>query len=199
MLATPAVVMPFTQTRDGMSSMNEPVQSPAREIVSRKPDSPGVGTLAKECHSFRGLRLTAVEEPAKGVSPWSKRARTTWDEGRSTRTSTLRSRSQGRATLKVTTDRTVSGTGPGVDSRVCVQKRASAVQPPKRWIFSKWSWWRERKAGRAVATMTARSATRVQLTAVSVMSPPSTVTATVSARNQHAPASAAPTCSPPKW
>ncbi|GGY12567.1 hypothetical protein GCM10010384_17350 [Streptomyces djakartensis] len=135
MLATPAVVMPFTHTRSGRSSMKEPVQSPAREMVRRKPDSPGAGTLANECHWLSGLRLIAVEEPANGVSPWSKRASTTCAEGRSRRTSTLRSRSQGRATLKVTTARTPTSTGPGDDSSVCVRNRARAVQPPKRWIF----------------------------------------------------------------
>ncbi len=195
MLATPAVVMPFTQTFAGMSSMNDPVQSPALEIVSRNPDSPGAGTLAKECHSLSGLRLIAVDEPAKGVSPWSKRARTTCEEGRSRRTSTLRSLSQGRATLKVTTDRTATSTGPGDARRVCVQNRARAVQPPKRWIFSKWSWWRERKGGRAVATISARRAVRVQPTAVSRWSS----AVRVSATNHAVPASAPPMCSPPKW
>ncbi len=34
-----------------------------------------------------GLRLIAVEEPANGVTPWSKRASATCDEGRSMRTS----------------------------------------------------------------------------------------------------------------
>ena len=71
-------------------------------MVSRKPGSPGEGTLAKECHSRSGLRLIAVEEPAKGVTPWSKRASATCEEGRSMRTATRRSRSQGSATLKVT-------------------------------------------------------------------------------------------------
>lgn len=46
--------------------MNEPVQSPAREMVSRKPERPGAGTLAKECHSLSGLRLIAVEEAGEG-------------------------------------------------------------------------------------------------------------------------------------
>ena len=41
MFATPAVVMPLTHTRAGMSSMNDPVQSPAREMVSRNPGRPG--------------------------------------------------------------------------------------------------------------------------------------------------------------
>jgi hypothetical protein len=52
-----------------MSSMRDPVQSPAREIVSRNPLRPGAGTLAKECHSSKGFRLTAVDEPANGVTP----------------------------------------------------------------------------------------------------------------------------------
>ncbi len=47
MLATPAVVMPLTHTCDGASSMNEPVQSPAREMVSRKPGRPGAGHVGE--------------------------------------------------------------------------------------------------------------------------------------------------------
>jgi hypothetical protein len=69
MLPTPAVGMPLTHRWAGRSSIKAAVQSPARDMVNRNPLSPGAGTLAKECHSSRGLRLTAVEEPANGVTP----------------------------------------------------------------------------------------------------------------------------------
>ncbi|MGX1370195.1 hypothetical protein RKD19_005554 [Streptomyces canus] len=47
MLATPAVVMPLTQTFAGRSSMKAPVQSPAREMVSRKPGWAGCGDVGE--------------------------------------------------------------------------------------------------------------------------------------------------------
>jgi hypothetical protein len=61
--------VPRTQTWDGGSSMNRPVQSPAREISTRYPVWPGVVTVAKACHSRSGLRLIPTADANAGVTP----------------------------------------------------------------------------------------------------------------------------------
>ena len=136
--ATPAVVMPLTHTWRGRSSINRPVQSPAREMVSRNPVWPGVGMLANECHSNSGCRLIAVDEPANGVV-WVKRVITACPEGRVCSTATLRSRSQGSAMLSVNSTSIqnaplCSRLAPrSTDaSKVCAQNNSNAAHPANR-------------------------------------------------------------------
>ena len=106
MFATPAVGMPLTQTCDGASSMNLPVQSPAREIVSRKPGSPGDGhvgervPLAERVAADRGRR--AGERRDAVVEPRERDVGGRHDQ----LDRHPRSRSHGSAMLNVTTART---------------------------------------------------------------------------------------------
>lgn len=65
-----AVGMPRTHRCDGGSSMNWPVQSPAREISNRYPGRPGVVTVANECHSPSALRLIPTADITAGVTPY---------------------------------------------------------------------------------------------------------------------------------
>eukprot|EP01025_Chloroclados_australasicus_P051672 TRINITY_DN6025_c0_g2_i8.p9 TRINITY_DN6025_c0_g2~~TRINITY_DN6025_c0_g2_i8.p9 ORF type:complete len:101 (-),score=8.78 TRINITY_DN6025_c0_g2_i8:1171-1473(-) len=70
--AIPATGTPLIQTCEGGSSMNFPVQSPAREMINRYPDLPGDGMHAKGCHSAKGFRLIAIVAPGKALLPQSR-------------------------------------------------------------------------------------------------------------------------------
>lgn len=68
MRRTPKVGMPRTQSSVGGLSIISLVQSPARETTREYPGLPGSGTVAKPCHSIRGLRDIRVKEPGMGVT-----------------------------------------------------------------------------------------------------------------------------------
>ena len=165
--------VPRTQTCDGGSSMKRPVQSPAREISSRKPERPGVVTVANACHSRSGLRLIPTADANAGVTPWSKWTMAACAEGRSTVTGTRRSRSHGEATLAVRIASTQTcqlearaASGPAsprprsARCTVSAQNSATAVQPPKRCDSSNRLCARLRTGGAAQATTSTVSATR---------------------------------------
>lgn len=67
-LKTPQVGIPLTQSDVGGFSICLLVQSPARDTTSEYPFIPGSGTVAKPCHSIRGLSEIRVKVPGTGVT-----------------------------------------------------------------------------------------------------------------------------------
>lgn len=65
---TPNVGIPLTQRCFGGFWIWFVVQSPALDTTREYPFIPGSGTVAKPCHSMRGLSETRVKLPGMGVT-----------------------------------------------------------------------------------------------------------------------------------